>query len=51
MIVQEEKQQSFHCIKGDIDRRDKKQTGDLVLGPGYQNLCGQKGGKLSGGQK
>lgn len=51
MIVQEEKQQKFHRVEGDIDTRDKKQTGDLVLGDGYQNLCGQKGGKLSGGQK
>jgi len=51
MILQEEKQQKFHAIKGDIDNRDEKQTGDVVLGKGYQNLCGQKGGKLSGGQK
>lgn len=50
-IAEEEtKAGGFQAISGDIDRRDEKLK-DITLSPGFESVCGIRGGKLSGGQK
>tara|TARA_B110000285_G_C15030531_1_gene566497 strand:- start:404 stop:598 length:195 start_codon:yes stop_codon:yes gene_type:complete len=48
LVAQEEKQEKFKAVSGDVDRRDIS-LHDIELTDGYSHLCGFKGGKLSGG--
>ena len=51
MEADEQKQDGFLSMVGDIDSRHKSKK-DIVLSDGFETTqCGLKGGKLSGGQK
>tara|TARA_B110001450_G_scaffold239857_1_gene248094 strand:- start:390 stop:545 length:156 start_codon:yes stop_codon:yes gene_type:complete len=51
MEADEQKQDGFQPMVGDIDTRHSSKK-DIVLSDGFESTqCGIKGGKLSGGQK
>lgn len=51
MEADEQKQDGFQPMVGDIDTRHSSKK-DIVLSDGFEaTQCGIKGGKLSGGQK
>ena len=41
----------FEAVKNELELRSDAEIGDYKLHPGFDILCGNRGGKLSGGQK
>lgn len=47
----EQKEGQFTAIADELDSRDANQVGSVILHNGYSIQCGNRGSKLSGGQK
>jgi ABC-type protease/lipase transport system fused ATPase/permease subunit len=51
LCAKEQADGKFEPIKNELEKRTKEEIGELVLHQGYEISCGNRGSKLSGGQK
>jgi hypothetical protein len=51
LYIKESKEGNFKTSENELDVRSESQKGSLKLHNGYLTQCGNRGSKLSGGQK